>query len=42
MHVGALMEAPIFIDDSAALNCFEIRAKVRRLKAPEGAAAGGD
>jgi replicative DNA helicase len=32
IHVGALMEAPIFIDDSPALNTFEIRAKVRRLK----------
>lgn len=36
IHVGALMEAPIFIDDSAALNCFEIRAKVRRLKRQKG------
>jgi replicative DNA helicase len=33
---GALQEAPIFIDDSAALNCFEIRAKVRRLKRSKG------
>jgi len=32
-HVGALSEAPIFIDDSASLNCFEVRAKVRQLKA---------
>ncbi len=36
IHVGALMEAPIFIDDSAALNCFEIRAKVRRLRRQKG------
>jgi replicative DNA helicase len=36
IHVGALMEAPIFIDDSAALNTFEIRAKVRRLKRSKG------
>ena len=35
LHVGALSEAPIFIDDSASLNCFELRAKVRRLKARE-------
>jgi replicative DNA helicase len=34
--VGALQEAPIFIDDSAALNAFEIRAKVRRLKRQKG------
>ena len=32
-HVGDLYEAPIFIDDSPSINCFEIRAKVRRLKA---------
>jgi len=32
-HVGDLYEAPIFIDDSPSLNCFELRAKVRRLKA---------
>ena len=36
LHVGALSEAPIYIDDSASLNCFEIRAKVRRLKAQRG------
>jgi replicative DNA helicase len=36
IHVGALMEAPIFIDDSPALNCFEIRAKVRRLRRQKG------
>ena len=35
-EAGALIEAPIFIDDSAALNCFEIRAKVRRLKRQKG------
>ena len=33
LHVGALSEAPIFIDDSPSLNCFEIRAKVRQLRA---------
>ena len=33
---GALQEAPIFIDDSAALNTFEIRAKVRRLRRQKG------
>ena len=32
-NVGRLVEAPIFIDDSAALNVLEIRAKARRLKA---------
>ena len=31
--VGKLAEAPIFIDDTAALNVMEIRAKARRLKA---------
>ncbi len=31
--VGKLSEAPIFIDDSAALSVLEIRAKARRLKA---------
>jgi replicative DNA helicase len=36
LNGGALMEAPIFIDDSAALNTFEIRAKVRRLKRQKG------
>ena len=35
-HVGDLYEAPIFIDDSPSLNCFELRAKVRRLKASQG------
>jgi len=35
-HVGALSEAPIFIDDSPNLNVFELRAKVRRLKAGPG------
>jgi len=33
---GVLQEKPIFIDDSAALNTFEIRAKVRRLKRSNG------
>ncbi|MCB0282028.1 MAG: replicative DNA helicase [Calditrichae bacterium] len=32
-HVGSLMNAPIFIDDSASLNVLELRAKARRLKA---------
>jgi len=36
MHVGALSEAPIFIDDSPGLNTFELRSKVRRLKANKG------
>jgi replicative DNA helicase len=31
--VGKLAEAPIYIDDSAALSVLEIRAKARRLKA---------
>ncbi len=35
-HVGDLYDAPIFIDDSSALNCFELRAKARRLKARHG------
>lgn len=30
---GRLSEAPIFIDDSPAISCLEIRAKARRLKA---------
>jgi replicative DNA helicase len=30
--ISRLMNAPIFIDDSAALNIFELRAKCRRLK----------
>jgi replicative DNA helicase len=30
--VGALSEAPIFIDDSSSLTLFELRAKARRLK----------
>ena len=38
LHVGALSEAPIFIDDTPSLNTFELRAKVRRLKAREGLA----
>ncbi len=33
MNVGKLAEAPIFIDDTAALSVLEIRAKARRLKA---------
>ena len=36
LGAGDLQEAPIFIDDSAALNTFEIRAKVRRLKRQSG------
>lgn len=35
-YVGALSEAPIFLDDSPSLNCFELRAKVRQLKAAKG------
>jgi replicative DNA helicase len=35
-EAGALQDAPIFIDDSAALSCFEIRAKIRRLRRQEG------
>jgi replicative DNA helicase len=31
--IGALTEAPLFIDDTPALNIFEFRAKCRRLKA---------
>ena len=30
--IQRLAQAPIFIDDSAALNIFELRAKCRRLK----------
>lgn len=30
--MGKLAESPIFIDDSALINCLEIRAKARRLK----------
>jgi replicative DNA helicase len=33
---GNLSEAPIFIDDSAALSVLELRAKARRLKADQG------
>ena len=36
LHVGALSEAPIYIDDSPGLNTFELRSKVRRLKAQKG------
>jgi replicative DNA helicase len=32
-HVGTLMNAPIYIDDSPSLNVLELRAKARRLKA---------
>ncbi len=32
-HIGILAEAPIYIDDSAALSIMELRAKARRLKA---------
>ena len=35
-HVGDLSDAPIFIDDTPGLNAFELRAKVRRLKASRG------
>lgn len=34
--LGVLSEAPIFIDDSAAANIMEIRAKCRRLKSEHG------
>lgn len=33
IHVDTLMNAPIYIDDSASLNILELRAKARRLKA---------
>jgi len=36
MSVGKLAEAPIYIDDTAALSVLEIRAKSRRLKAEHG------
>ena len=36
MHVGALSEAPIFIDDTPGLHTYELRSKVRRLKASKG------
>ncbi len=32
-HVGNLMNAPIYIDDTPSLNVLELRAKARRLKA---------
>ena len=35
-HVGTLSEAPIFLDDSASLNAFELRAKARRIRANSG------
>ncbi|MBI2264702.1 MAG: replicative DNA helicase [Armatimonadetes bacterium] len=34
--LGVLSEAPIFIDDSAALTVIEVRSKARRLKAEKG------
>lgn len=34
--IGGLSEAPIYIDDSAGLSVFELRAKARRLKAQHG------
>jgi len=34
--MGPLSEAPIFIDDTPAITCLEIRAKARRLKAEKG------
>ncbi len=36
MAAGRLSEAPIFIDDTAALSVLEMRAKARRLKADHG------
>jgi replicative DNA helicase len=36
---GPLSEAPLFIDDSAALSVMEMRAKARRLKAEHGLSA---
>lgn len=33
VRIGNLLEAPIFIDDTAALSIFDLRAKCRRLKA---------
>jgi replicative DNA helicase len=36
MAAGALSDAPIFIDDSAAISVLELRAKARRLKADRG------
>jgi len=35
-HAAELSEAPIFIDDTAGISPFEIRAKARRLKAKHG------
>lgn len=32
-RIGSLVDAPIFIDDTAALSIFDLRAKCRRLKA---------
>jgi len=34
--IGGLSEAPIYIDDSAGLSVFELRAKARRLKSQHG------
>src|SRR4030042_4130512 len=36
LAAGTLYDAPIFIDDSAALSILELRAKTRRLKADQG------
>jgi replicative DNA helicase len=36
MAAGALSDAPIFIDDSAAISVLELRARARRLKADRG------
>lgn len=36
MAAGALADAPIYIDDSAAISVLELRAKARRLKADRG------
>ena len=36
MAAGALSDAPLFIDDSAAISVLELRAKARRLKADRG------
>lgn len=34
--IGRLAEAPIYIDDTAGINLYELRAKARRLKADKG------
>ena len=36
-----LVEAPLFIDDTAGTNLMDIHAKLRRLKAEHGLGAGG-